>query len=287
MPRKDKIYNAFKKCILNTANLMYPQIRKRKYSLKYYLDNFILMLNDLVKWESLKHTHNYNSKKDYHWKTIYNEHNKWSNDNIFEIAYFKFMEQNYFKLSKIRKNKKINLFIDVTKIANKYGSENIGINNEYKKKNVTALTGICDDNKLPIAITYMDVNKNKTKKGNNTIKHDINGVQKTLNAIPFTLKNYVKVNLIGDKGYVTKNKFKVFNKKVGMTYPKKKNQKKKNTKREKILLKGRHKIENFFASIKNYNRITLRRDKKIVNYMSFVYLGLMTYMSRRLNNELK
>lgn len=279
MTRKDKVYNCFKKCILHIAELRYPLIRKRKYSLQYYLDKFLLLLNDMVSWKSLRHTYNYHNKKEFHWKSIYNEYNKWAKDNIFEEAYIRFMNNNYFKLSKIRKNRKLNLFIDVTKINNKYGSQYIGINNEYKKKNVTSLTAICDDNKFPLAVSYMSINKNKTKTGKNTIKHDIKGVQPTLNNIPIELKQYVKVNLIGDKGYITKNKFKVFNRKVSMTCPKRKNQKRKNTKSEKILLKDRHKIENFFASLKNYNRISLRRDKHILNYMSFVYMGLLKYIS--------
>ena len=282
MTRKDKIYNCFKKCILHIAQLKYPLIRKRKYSLQYYLDKFFLLLNDMVTWKSLKYTYDYHNNNKFHWKSIYNEYNRWAKDNIFEDAYIHFMNNNYFKLSNVRKNRKLNLFIDVTKINNKYGSEYIGINNEYKKKNVTALTVICDDNKLPLAVSYMAINKNKTKAGNNTIRHDIKGVQPTLNNIPINLKKYIKINLIGDKGYITQKKYKVFNRKVKMTCPKRKNQKTKNTKTEKIMLKDRHKIENLFASIKNYNRISLRRDKHIKNYMSFVYVGLMKYISNKL-----
>jgi len=236
----------------------------------------------MVTWKSLKYTYDYHNNNKFHWKSIYNEYNRWAKDNIFEDAYIHFMNNNYFKLSNVRKNRKLNLFIDVTKINNKYGSEYIGINNEYKKKNVTALTVICDDNKLPLAVSYMAINKNKTKAGNNTIRHDIKGVQPTLNNIPINLKKYIKINLIGDKGYITQKKYFVFNRKVKMTCPKRKNQKTKNTKTEKIMLKDRHKIENLFASIKNYNRISLRRDKHIKNYMSFVYVGLMKYISNKL-----
>ena len=50
---KDKIYNNFKKLILDIANQKYPELRKRKYSLEYYLKNFIYVLNDISKWESL------------------------------------------------------------------------------------------------------------------------------------------------------------------------------------------------------------------------------------------
>ena len=197
MVRKDKAFNCYKKYILYYANIKYPNVRKRKYSLEYYLNNFTLILTDIVSWESLNLINKDSNK--YHWKSIYNEFSKWSKDGIFEDAYFKFMKENYFKMSRVRKSKKINLFIDVTKISNMSGSENIGINFEYKKKNITALSVICDDNKFPVGITYMDTNLSKTKTGKHTIKHDIKGVQKTLDTIPFELKKYVSVKLIGDK----------------------------------------------------------------------------------------
>ena len=38
---KDKIFNKFKYYILLIANKKYPQIRKRKYDLTYYLTNFV------------------------------------------------------------------------------------------------------------------------------------------------------------------------------------------------------------------------------------------------------
>ena len=47
-----------------------------------------------------------------------------------------FVYDNYFKLSKLRKHKKLTLFIDVVKMNNLYGHEYVYINNEYKKKNV-------------------------------------------------------------------------------------------------------------------------------------------------------
>ena len=100
---KDKIYNNFKKLILDIANQKYPELRKRKYSLEYYLKNFIYVLNDISKWESLKIINN-NGNKTYHWKSIYNEFNKWSHDNIFEDAFNDFIKKFYFKISQIKKN---------------------------------------------------------------------------------------------------------------------------------------------------------------------------------------
>ena len=276
----------------------YPDIRKRKYPLEYYLNNFVYMLNDLVKWSALKLVHkslkvlrtcyliitgkkslifNLKVQRTFR-KSIYNEFKKWSNDSIFKEAYILFLQNEYFKISSVRRDKKINLFIDATKIYNKYGSDKIGVNFENKKKNVTVLTGICDDNKIPLAFEYMDTNLSKTKSGRNKIKHDLNGVQPTLNNIPVTFKKYINVKLIGDKGYVTPKKFNMGDRKIGIIYPKRKNQKKKNTIIEKRVLKKRHKIENVFASIKKYSRINVRKDRKIIHYMSFTYIGLFDYL---------
>ena len=66
MVRKDKNYNCYKKYILYFANIKYPPVRKRKYSLKYYLDNFTLILSDIVCWESLNKVVDKTYK--YHWK---------------------------------------------------------------------------------------------------------------------------------------------------------------------------------------------------------------------------
>lgn len=283
MPRKDKTFNCYKRCILHYAKINYPKIRKRKYSLKYYLDNFLLVLNDVTKWRSLSLLNK--KMSEFHWKTIYNEFNRWSSDGIFLKAFNKLLKEHYFKFTKLKKHKKINMFIDVTKVSNKSGREKIGINGEYKKKNITALSAICDENNVIIGINYMENNKNKTKSGRHTIQHDVRGVQRTLNSIPLKTKKGIKPNLIGDKGYVSSNKFKVFNKKINMVYPKRKNQKKKNTKKEKKLLKNRYKIENAFADIKKYDRINVRKEHKIVNFMSFVYLGILKNLQKKFSNK--
>ena len=127
---KDKIFNIFKRYVLYWANKIYPNIRKRIYSLEYYFDNFYLILNDVCKWKSLQLI-NKNTNK-YHYKTIYNEFNKWSNDNVFTDAFKMFVYDNYFKLSKLRKHKKLTLFIDVVKMNNLYGHEYVYINNKSK-----------------------------------------------------------------------------------------------------------------------------------------------------------
>ncbi len=59
-----------------------------------------------------------------------NKFNYWTNKGIFK---------NFF--NKLKSNKNFNmLFIDSTSLTNKYSSENITINSEYKKKKVTKLS---------------------------------------------------------------------------------------------------------------------------------------------------
>jgi hypothetical protein len=257
------------------ANKHYPNIRKRKFSLEYYLDNFLHVLTDVSNWYNLNLI--YKNEKTYHYKSIYNEYNKWSKDGIFENAFKMFMQENYFKISKVKQNKKINLFIDVVKISNKLGSEYVTINGEYRKKNVTQLTVICDQNKLPISVSPLKINK-VIYNGRKTAEDERKNVQNTLNKIPIIIKkDYIKVNLIGDKGYITQNKFNVFNKEIKIITPVRKNMKRKNTKKEKLLLKNRYIIENFFGKLKVYNRIYVRKEKSYINYESFIYLALLMY----------
>ena len=270
---KDKTFTKYKQYIVHFAKKTYGCLRKRKYSFDYYIKNFIHILNDVTKWENLCLI-NTNAKK-FHWKSIYNEYLKWSNDGIFELAYKQFLTEHYFKMSRLVNNTNINLFIDVTKINNKYGSEKVAINVEYKKKNVTSLSVICDSNKIPLGFQYVDINVRPGKK--NSFKHEIKNVQNTLDTIPINFDDH-NVNIMGDKGYVCKDKYKLGKLNLPLICPKKKNQKTKNTTEEILLLRKRHKIENLFASLKNTNRINVRKDKKIGTFMSFVYLGFLEYL---------
>lgn len=279
-----KIFNCYKKYILYYANIKYPPVRKRKYTLEYYLDNFINVLNDLTKWEAITKLKSCKGEAVKHWKTIYNEYLKWSKDGIFETAFTDLIKYNYFKLSKVKKVKQLNILIDVTKITNKGGSEKVGMNVEYKKKNVTCLSVVCDDNKFPLAVSTLDVNGTKTKKGKNKFIHEIRGVQKTLNKIPIDVKPYVKINLIGDKGYISNNTFNIMNQTVKIITPKRKNQKTKNTKKDEQLLKKRYRIENFFSVIKKKDRVNIRKDKKESTYLGFVYITFIEYVIKKYKN---
>jgi transposase len=68
---------------------------------------------------------------------------------------------------------------------------------------------------------------------------------------------------------------KILNKKIKLVTPKRKNQHILNTKEELEKLEKRSSIECWFAKIKRFNRIHVRRDKNINTYMGFFLLGCM------------
>ena len=105
-----------------------------------------------------------------------------------------------------------------------------------------------------------------------TLEHDVKGIIPIMKMIGRKCK---PIDLIGDKGYnIGKNDRKLLKKiNTRMIAPKRKNQKIKNTDEEKSKLKKRYKIENLFAKIKVFNRVHVRRDKLINNYLGFVYLA--------------
>ena len=74
----DKIKKTFDKCILDQVSKILPHTRKHLYSDEYCLSMFKFMLNDTVRWSSLKIASDYNKKKTYHYKYLNAVYNKWS-----------------------------------------------------------------------------------------------------------------------------------------------------------------------------------------------------------------
>jgi hypothetical protein len=68
MPKKiyKKIENSFDKYIIDQVNKKLPHMRKHKYSDEYCLGLFKEMLDDVVKWKSLKKLRAYEGDSEYH-----------------------------------------------------------------------------------------------------------------------------------------------------------------------------------------------------------------------------
>ena len=153
------------------------------------------MLNDINNWNFISNLKLCKSKYKYHYKTIYNKFRLWTSLLIFVNAF-----KNY------KTSYKTNLLlIDATSNINKYGSENIVINPEYKKKKVTKLSLITNKNGFIYSVSYFDI---KNKNNNySTAVHDVKMINKNFTDI---IKVNNKANyyyLLGDKAYKTQNKF--------------------------------------------------------------------------------
>ena len=266
LKKLNKFYDSY---VLNIVNRECPAKRMKKYSNKHFLQYFKLMLNNINSWKSLQFIDNYPVESINHYKYVNQVFNLWSSKDVFKKAYIELLKNNYFKLNTISKSKSINLFIDATYIINKYGIDSIALNPEYRKKKVSKLSIICDDDKNVLSILPIKI---KTT----SFCHEITYVDKSLNNLLVKIPDNVSINLIGDKAYVDKN-HKFNNKLIKLIAPKKKNQPIKNTFIEKNLLKNRFKIENCNAFIKKSDRVMVRKDKLLINFMGFIFLDLLDF----------
>ena len=187
-------------------------------------------------------------------------------------------EDSFYNLTlKLKLEKPEDVLIDASSCSNKYGSENVTINSEYTKKNITKLSLITTKKGVILSIKPFEVNKkkiiyNNKEKTIKTTEHDSKTIQKSVDLI----KNNIDIiNIIGDKGYKTSNIITKNKKNINIITPDKKKQKTNlNSLETNLKMKGRYKIENVFGIIKmNNERIMLRKDKKLINFMGWVYIA--------------
>ena len=127
------INTTYKQYVLDIAFDRYPVKKKSIYTYSYYYDMFLLVLKHVNSWRSLAITLKYSGKSKYHYTTIRKMFNKWSINNVFKIAYNRMLSD--YKTNQ-HYGKEVDLFIDVCFVSNKTGSELVGINPTYYKKNV-------------------------------------------------------------------------------------------------------------------------------------------------------
>lgn len=282
--------------IINTCTGKY----KEKYCLEYKLILILNLLNDFTNWNSLSKSIFYESAKDTkaHYKTIYRQYRYWCLIGIFKKSFNSIIpygnesnidslnsddsDDNYFYNIDVQKD----FFIDSTYIFNKTGSEDIIVNPELTKKNVTKLSAISDVDGFIYSISLAksknkEIIFNKKKKKIKTANSDISLIQQTLNDCNPNIKlfNDIKnINLIGDKGYKTDKNFIIQKSNVTIITPNKKNQKRNLIKRnEKRKLGYRFIIENCINGFKNNSRISLRKDRLSNTYMGWVFISSLLF----------
>jgi transposase len=248
----------YQKCILNLAHERLPYKRKPKYGHEYFLKMFTHVLTDVTSYSALNRLLNYKHK--YHHKYINQVFNKWTTLNIFKDAYDicvnEYISQN------INKNSIVETYIDTTNINNKNGRELINYGSNKKKK-ICKLSIISDKN-IPLQINLYNGNIFD----GNTTENEINNLANKL--------SYKKLIVCGDKGYINNDlKNKLLERKINLITPYRKNQKNKNTKNEKDVLKNRYNVEHMNNILKKHSRISERKDHKISTFLSYVYIALI------------
>lgn len=269
----------FKNIILAVAREKLHCIRKREYPLEYYLDSFLLIQNDIVKWKLLQHTKIYNPKKyknkildtekDYHYKTIQNEFYRWAKLDIFIEAHNKFLRKYYYILKHHLKKLKIKLYIDTTCIWNKYGVEYIAVHPEYRKKKATKIASLVDSDGDIISIINFIINE--TIEDNNgyeyvkkTFSHDVKIIQELFDNIIVEFDKRKSIYVGGDKAFKTQEVIIHNNKSVNVITPKRKHSDKQIKKMIKKKTKDIQEIKNKIKKLKETSKRYLNYTCKII-----------------------
>ena len=181
---------------------------------------------------------------------------------------------------------KTDFFIDATYIPNKNGFEDVVVNPELKKKNVTKLSTLSDVDGFILSVSLSKSKKKKIKYNKKEIKtanHDIELIQDLLNECNPSIKisDDKKYSLIGDKGYKTGKNYYIQKEEITIISPDKKNQKKKLINRhQKKKLGYRFIIENSINGFKHNSRISIRKDGKSNTFMGWVFISCLLYNIR-------
>ena len=182
------------------------------------------MLNDAAKWKSLKKLKTYKGNKDYHYKHLNAIFNKWSHENIFMDAHNEMLNNEFFKLKHIKNSKTIKLFIDCGFVSNMYGVECKATNPEYRKKKCTKISIIVDENKNIVSVDYDKTHLSEKNKP--AFCHDLKLVQKNFDNMSVKLPKNKTIKMCGDKGYISRKRYKLNNnKRIKIISPKKKKSK--------------------------------------------------------------
>jgi hypothetical protein len=218
--------------------------RPRKFKTDFYVKYILQVLTNGISWNKLDLEDIYGNKYCTH-SAIYKMYYKWLKMGIFKKVFLEFFN----KYSCGRKFNK--LFIDSTVIQNANNSKHVGFSYKIPNKKSLKLSVICDNNKIILG-SY--VSKSNI--------HDSKLVLNTVNKISVNINNS---KLIGDCGYISKQKIikQLKTKNLTLITPIKKNMKKKVlSTAHKKLLKRRFVIEHLFSHIKrSFKRLSILYDR--------------------------
>lgn len=257
--------------LLREILLVCPPKKKSKYSTSYYLCILLFILKTGTSYRNTCALL-FDAPKNHH-TTIFKKFSAWSQAGVFRIIYEKLLEcyskETYSHLSSL------DLFVDSTHIRNKNGQDMISYGKKDKGKKGHTLTLIVDKDRFPVFAQMNPANN-----------HDGGLIDPILDHLDTQEYLPPNLNVIGDKGYVKKKRIRLGKRTINLVFPSRKNQKRKNTKKELSLLKTRPVIENVFATLKQFRRISNRYDRISFNYFEYLYLAI-SIMGLKVLNKLK
>jgi transposase len=246
--------------------------RPNVLKIEEYLEYILFVLISGCSWDDLDLIPNMKIKGD----TIRKKFNKWNIFGVFDNLFKDLLDQY------VTENNIYCLFMDSYDCLNVNGNDSIvGLGHKYKGKNVAKITLLTDSNRIPFCVDIC--------RGN---IHDNKRILDVIKDLPLSLnKTYNKpLSICADKGYIINkhlnNKYRTDHN-ISIVTDKKKNMKKRITKKNKEILKGRIIIEHLNSVLrkkfKHLSRITDKNEKNVKRWfiLSFIYL-IIDY-----NNKIK
>jgi len=248
--------------ITNAVNKLFPKIRKSKFTTKYFIEKILDCDLNFQSWSAYgKIMVKYMESNKFHHKYINEIYLKWCRAGVFKIAYANMINDN---LEYDSKNLSLNT--DVTCISNMYGIENVGVNPEYAKKNVTKIGFLNTSlNNTPLSFCIID-NKNiyKTHK---TLCHDKSSVQNLIDDICVPIDKKAKIEINADKAYISTEIYHYNDTKINVKTPQRTKSIKQTNKQIKNIVKKindeRIKSENFKLKYGSASKNLLKSQQKI------------------------
>lgn len=274
--KRNNLIKAFKKFIYIFIRELDPQVgagkgngikgRPYAHSVSYYLKYIFKVLFHGQKWVDLDCTCDESVIR----KKFY----KWSNLGIFHYAHKYLLEQ-----YSAHKGSIDTLMIDSTVIQNQNSNELVDFGFKFKGKKCRKITSICTEDRVVISCVVTA-----------SSEHDINALKPAVTQIDIDMGNtyHTPTYLLGDKGYISqKDKTDLEKDNIILLTPYKRNQKDNNGKRrtltanQKLLMKKRVIVEHTFSHLKrSYKRLESVYDVRLVNYISFLEMGLTCQLIR-------
>lgn len=251
--------------ITDVVNKLFPNNRKSKFTTKYFIEKILDCSLNFQSWSAYgKNLIKYTEANKFHHKYINEIYLKWCRADVFKIAYTNMINDN---LEYNPKNLKLNT--DVTCISNMYGIENIGVNPEYAKKNVTKV-GFLNTSLTNTPLSIYIINNKNIYKTHKTLCHDKSSVQNLIDNICVPIDKKAKIEIDADKAYISTETYHYNDAKINIKTPQRTKSIKQTNKQIKNTIQKieneKNKLEFFRLKYGLSSKNLLKSQQKINNF---------------------